>query len=99
MTIRQAYEAIARDRLRKHDIQLTGASMTFDEWWVEGEYQLEHSLKASARTVRNAATEVERERCARVVDGTERPDERYWSELSLYGFMRRETAAEIRREP
>lgn len=39
----------------------------------------------------------ERERCARIAEGIERPDERRWIPGSLYDTLRRETAAEIRR--
>ena len=105
MTIRQAYEAIARDHLRKNDIQLTGAGMTFDEWWEE--YWGTHTepsvcddvLKDVARKVWDAATAAERERCARVAEGMERPNERHWNKLSLYDRARCDTAAEIRRKP
>lgn len=31
--------------------------MTFDEWWVDGKYQLVHSLEESSRLVWAAATE------------------------------------------
>ena len=39
----------------------------------------------------------ERERCARITEGVERPGERHWIPGSLYDTLRRETAAEIRR--
>ena len=101
MTIRQAYEATARGELRKHDIHTTEASMTFDEWWsASGEVDYAGgALVEFAKLVWNAATAAERERCARVAEGVERPDERHWINGSLYDTLRRETAAEIRRKP
>ena len=101
MTIRQAYEAIARDDLRKHDIQLTEASMTFDEWWDESgavDYSA-GALKKFVRTAWIAATAAEHERCARVAEGVERPDEPDWNKQSLYSMVRRQVAAAIRRTP
>jgi hypothetical protein len=52
-----------------------------------------------ARHCWEAATLAERERCARVAEGVERPTERHWIPKSLYDTLRRETAAEIRRTP
>lgn len=71
MTIRHAYEAIARDHLRKHDIHPTGASMTFDEWWQSScETDNEDgAIKKYARLAWIVATLTERERCARVAEG------------------------------
>ena len=102
MTIRQAYEVIARDHLRKHDIQLTGASMTFDEWWEEywptptEPSVCDAVLKDVAQKVWDAATAAERERCARVAEGI---TQRHWIRITSNNTLRRETAAEIRRKP
>ena len=79
---------------------MTKMRMTFDEWW--GEYwapPTEHSvcdaaLKDVAQKVWIAATAAERERCARVAEGMERPDERHWVRGGVYDTIRRETAAE-----
>ena len=98
MTIRQAYEAIARDQLRKHDIHPTGASMTFQEWFEENKHYLDGlSAEAALRCVWGDATAAERERCARIAEGIERPGDRHWIKGSLYDMLRRDIAAEIRR--
>lgn len=79
--------------------------MTFDEWWEEywappaGHSVCDAALKDVAQKVWNAATAAERERCARVAEGVERPDERHWIKESVYDTLRRETADEIRRKP
>lgn len=94
MTIRQADEAIARDQLRKNDIQLTGASMTFEEWFDENkDYIVGLSAEAALRRTWNDATNAERERCARVIEGKER---HVSAKGGLLDTLRRETAAEIR---
>ncbi len=91
--------------LRKHDIRVTVASMTFDEWWEEywptptEPSVCDAVLNDLAQKVWNAATADERERCARVAEGMERPDDRHWMKESVYDTLRRETAAEIRRTP
>ena len=46
-----------------------------------------------------ASMKIERERCARIAEGVERTEDRHWIPGSLYDTLRRETAAEIRREP
>ena len=106
MTIRHAYEAIARDHLRKNDIQLTGASMTFEEWWEEywptptEPSVCDAVLKDLAQKVWNAATAAERERCARVAEGVDRlRKEAGFLPQRLYDTLRRDIAAEIRRSP
>ena len=105
MTIRQAYEAIARDNLRKDGVSLTEARMTFDEWWqtywtpTEQPPVFDAAMKEIAENAWIAATVAERERCARVAEGMERPDDRHWMKESVYDTLRRETAAEIRRKP
>ena len=77
--------------------------MGFDEWWGANKYRDGRSiglqLKPLAERVWDAATAAERERCARVAEGIERPDERHWINGSLYDTLRRETAAELRRKP
>jgi hypothetical protein len=77
--------------------------MTFEEWWVDGKYQLVHSLEESSRLVWAAATEAataaERERCARIVEDTARLPGVGWMTPIFYNAVRRETAAEIRRKP
>ena len=106
MTIRQAYEAIARDQLRKHDIQLTEANMEFDEWWAESgavNYSAcvmnEFVMKEFVRIACAAATAAERERCARIAEGAELPGDRHWIKGSLYDMLRRDIAAEIWGKP
>lgn len=71
--------------------------MTFDEWWRL--QNPEHLNALTKKEVWAVATAEERERCARVAEGMERPDERHWMPDSLYDTLRRETAAEIRRTP
>ena len=79
--------------------------MTFDEWWEEywptptEPSVCDAVLKDVAQKVWDAATAAERERCAGVAEGMEQPDGLSWNKASLYGLMRRETAAEIRRKP
>lgn len=78
--------------------------MTFEEWWISsGEIDQESGalkgLTAIAWLAWDAATAAERERCARVAEGIERPEDRDWIKGSLYDTLRRETAAEIRRTP
>ena len=105
MTIRQAYEAIARDQLRKNDIQPTEANMEFDEWWQTywtptGQPPVfDAAMKEIAENAWIAATAAERERCARIVDDVYRP--RLMESIAVrdYDLSLRETAAEIRREP
>lgn len=99
MTVRQSYEAIARDP------DMTETRMPFDEWWEEyWSPPAEHSvcdaaLKDVAQKVWDAATSTERERCARMAEGIERPDEQHWIREDVFNELCRRTAAEIRREP
>ena len=84
---------MVRHDLRKHDIRVTGAIMTFDEWWEEywptptEPSVCDAVLKDVAQKVWDAATAAERERWCRVIEGKER------------NTPLRETAAEIRRTP
>ena len=98
MNIRTLYEATAREHLRSNGIYPpTKTRMTFDEWWLL--QNPEHLDELAAKEVWAVAIAAERERCARVAEGMERPDERHWVPDSLYDKLRRETAAEIRRQP
>lgn len=80
--------------------------MNFEQWWhehgsgvriTEGCDSEEHARKVAALAW-SKATADERERCARVAEGMERTEDRNWIPGSLYDTLRRETAAEIRRE-
>ena len=79
--------------------------MTFDAWWAgywtktDQPPIFDAAMKEIASMAWAAAIAAERERCARVAEGMERPDERHWMPDSLYDTLRRETAAEIRGEP
>lgn len=81
--------------------------MNFERWWhehgsgvriAEGCDCEEHARRVAALAW-NEATAAEQERCARIVEGVERTEERHWVPGSLYDTLRRETAAEIRRKP
>ena len=69
--------------------------MTFDEWWLL--QNPEHLDALTAKEVWAVAIAAERERCARIAEGVERPDERHWIKEII--ALRREIAAEIRRQP
>lgn len=79
--------------------------MTFEEWWddywtkTSQPAAFDATFKEVAGKAWDAATAAERERCARVAEGMEQPDGMSWNKASLYGLMRREAAAEIRRKP
>ena len=107
MTIRQAYEAIARGELRKHDIHATEASMEFDEWWHEHGsgiapvpgYDMEEHANVVARFAWEAATAAERERCAGLIEEAWKNKTVEWIPVVFYEDLRRDIAAEIRRKP
>ena len=101
MTIRQAYEAIARGELRKHDIHMQGDSMTFHDWFEGNKHYLDGlSAEAALRCAWSDATAAERERCARVAEGVDRlRKEAGFLPQRLYDTLRRDIAAEIRRSP
>ena len=86
-------------------IHATGAIMTFEEWWrtywmPTGQPPVfDAAMKEIAENAWAAATATERERCARVAEGIERPEDRDWIKGGLYDTLRREAAAEIRRAP
>src|SRR5690606_19408034 len=80
--------------------------MGFEQWWhkhgsgvrpTEGCDCEEHGRRVAALAW-NEATAAEKERCARIAEGVERTEDRHWIPGSLYDTLRRETAAEIRRE-
>ena len=79
--------------------------MTFDEWWEEywptptEPSVCDAVLKDLAQKLWIASTAAERERCARVAEGMERPDERHWVRGGVYDTLRCEIAIEIRRTP
>lgn len=54
-------------------------------------------LLAALQDIERIARADENERCARIAEGVERSAERHWVPGSLYGLLRRETAAEIRK--
>ena len=84
---------------------MTKIRMTFDEWWQAywtptGQPPVfDAAMKEIAENAWIAATAVERERCARVAEGIERPDEQHWIREAVFNELCRRTAAEIRREP
>lgn len=79
--------------------------MEFEEWWKTywiptGQPPVfDAAMKEIAENAWIAATAAERERCARVAEGMERPDEQHWIREEVFDKLRRETAAEIRRAP
>ena len=72
---------------------MTKIRMTFDDWWAT--YWVPTEIKEIAENAWKAATAAERERWCRVIEGKER----HVSAGGLLDTLRRETAAEIRREP
>ena len=84
---------------------MTETRMAFEEWWKEywttptEPSVCDAVLKDLAQKVWIAATAAERERCARVTEGVERPDERHWIREAVFNELCRRTAAEIRRKP
>ena len=78
--------------------------MTFEEWNSGRDKTIQPAVfdakfEAVARAAWEAATAAERERCASIADGIERRGDRHWIKGSLYDMLRRDIAAEIRREP
>ncbi len=73
--------------------------MTFDDWyeqyeWDGGELMLFNTIDLAAAF--EAGRLAERERCARIAEGVEKPAHRHWVPGSLYETIRKEVAAKIR---
>ena len=77
--------------------------MTLEEWWQTywmptGQPAVfDAAMKEIAENAWAAATAAERERCASIADGIELRGDRHWIKGSLYDMLRRDIAAEIRR--
>lgn len=72
--------------------------MTFDEWFGDADtIRGNEDFRACLQRAWEAATESEREACARVAEGADQ--ERDWFPTSLWATLRNEIAARIRKRP
>jgi len=68
---------------------------SFEIWWAQ-QNDIASTFYHVAKTAWEAAASIERERCAKIAEGVEKPEHRHWVPGSLYDTLRKETAAEIR---